>query len=191
VAGPGPSALTVTLAVATLLLSLAWTVWFARHVSITDRRLVEYRVLLARLARRFPRLALAEVARRRVILLEDVASARRSGVVLVLRTRSGGTHEVDCHDQVAAVHLLNAVDEYMRRSPHLRPIRRPPALQVSVSVNASEETARCPYCHDAVPEDEAASCSRCKAVHHEECMSIHGGCAAFGCIGERRARARG
>lgn len=190
VAAAGPSPLSVTAAVVTLLACAAWTAWTARHVSITDRRIVEYRVALARLARRFPRLARAEVERRRVINLEEVAGARRSGVVIHLRTRTGATHELDCHDEVAAVHLLNAIDDFLRKSPHLRPIRRPIEPKVNISISASDESSRCPYCHDAVPAEEAAGCERCGAVHHAECMAVHGGCAAFGCIGEKRARVR-
>lgn len=190
VAQLGPSLLSLGLAAAVLVASWVPALWSARHLAITDRRIVEYRVFLARLARRWPRLAPLEARRRRVLPLEALASARRSGSCLVLRMRDGTTHEVPCHTEEEAARLLAVVDDFLRRAPWLRPTRRLPPVKVAVAATASAETGRCPYCHDAVSEDEAAACERCGAVHHEECLGIHGGCAAFSCQAARRARVR-
>ncbi|MBX3472402.1 MAG: hypothetical protein KF878_36585 [Planctomycetes bacterium] len=183
---------TVPVALAVVLTTWAAALWNARHLAITDRRIIEYRVFLARLARRFPRFAPLEAHRRRVFPLQDLASARRSGAALVLRLRTGATHTVPCHTEEEAARLLTVVDDFLRRAPWLRPARRVPEATISVSVSASAEAepGRCPYCHDAVPPEEAAPCGRCGAVHHEECLGIHGGCAAFTCLGERRVRTR-
>lgn len=191
VAELGATPLSLSAAVLVLAVSWAAALWNARHLAITDRRIVEYRVFLARLARRWPRFAPLEASRRRVFSLEELASARRSGVNLVLRLRDGSSHEVPCHTEDEAARLLAVVDEFLRRAPWLRPTRRAPPVKVEVHAAASAaEPGRCPYCHDVVAEDEAQACARCGAVHHEECLGIHGGCAAFSCQGERRARVR-
>ncbi|MCO5166809.1 MAG: hypothetical protein M9894_10645 [Planctomycetes bacterium] len=184
---------TALLALAVVVAAWSAALWNARHLAITDRRIIEYRVFLARLARRFPRFAPLEAHRRRVFPLQDLASVRRSGAALILRLRTGATHTVPCHTEDEAARLLAVVDDFLRRAPWLRPARRTiePTLSVSVSASADAEPGRCPYCHDAVPPEEAAPCDRCGAVHHEECLGIHGGCAAFSCLGERRARVRG
>lgn len=192
VAELGLSLVSIGLAAVVLAISWAAALWSARHLAITDRRIVEYRVFLARLARRWPRFAPLEAQRRRVFPLEGLASARRSGASLVLRLRDGSTHDVPCHTEEEAARLLAVVDDFLRRAPWLRPARRAPPMKVSVAASASAvEPGRCPYCHDAVAEDEAVGCERCGAVHHEECLEIHGGCAAFSCQGTRRARVRG
>jgi hypothetical protein len=170
---------------------LALTVWRSRDLAVTDRRIVEYRVLLAALARRVPRLRRAEARRRRSVLLDDVAEARRSGGALIVRLRDGSSVQLDCVDEELAGALLLLVDAHLRRAPRLRPTRRLAPPEVHVHAEARGD-GRCPYCHDAVPEDEAAPCPRCQAVHHAECLQIHGGCAAFGCAAApRRGRVRG
>lgn len=185
----GLTVATVPVALLIVVVSWAAALWSARHLAITDRRIVEYRVFLARLARRWPRFAPLEASRRRVFSLQDLASARRSGANLVLRLRDGSSHEVPCHTEEEAARLLTVVDEFLRRAPWLRPARRPPPMKVSVAASSSAvEPGRCPYCHDAVAADEAAACERCGAVHHEECLGIHGGCAAFTCQGQKRGR---
>lgn len=187
----GPTLASVLVALLVLVVSWTTALWRARHLLITDRRIIEYRVVLARLARRWPRFAPLEARRRRVFSLQDLASARRSGSRLVLRLRDGASHEVACHDEQEAAGLLTVVDDFLRRAPWLRPTRRPPPMTVAVTASASAgEPGRCPYCHDGVPDDEAARCARCGAVHHDECLQVHGGCAAFSCQGERRVRAR-
>ncbi len=192
VAELGPTLASIGLALVVVLVSWAFALWNARHLAITDRRIVEYRVFLARLARRWPRFAPLEAGRRRVFSLQDLASARRSGAALVLRLRDGSSHQVPCHTEEEAARLLTVVDDFLRRAPWLRPARRPPPMKVEVTAAASAaEPGRCPYCHDAVDEGEAAACARCGAVHHEECLGIHGGCAAFSCQGAKRARVRG
>jgi hypothetical protein len=44
---------------------------------------------------------------------------------------------------------------------------------------------RCAICHGAVGREEAVHCASCLALHHADCHSEHGRCAAHGC-GERR-----
>tara|TARA_R110002072_G_scaffold152036_2_gene301574 strand:+ start:1961 stop:3772 length:1812 start_codon:yes stop_codon:yes gene_type:complete len=40
---------------------------------------------------------------------------------------------------------------------------------------------RCVYCHDGLEVASAAYCASCLAIHHPECFSEHGTCAAPGC----------
>jgi hypothetical protein len=188
----GVSVPTVAFALSIVLLSFALSTWNARHLAITDRRIVEYRVLFARLARRWPRFAPHEAHSRRTFALQDLATVRRSGPNLVLRMRDGTQHEISCHQDEEAARLMAVVDDHLKRAPWMRPTRRPIAMKVTATVStAPVEPGRCPYCHDAVAEDEAATCERCGVVQHEECMGIHGGCAAFSCQGERKKRVRG
>jgi hypothetical protein len=179
----------VVVALLALIATALAIVWTSRHVTITDRRIAEYRVLLARLARRFPRLAPLEARRRVSIALPDVLSVRRSGTTILLALRDGRKHEMHCHDESEAARLLTTIDQQLKRAPWLRPKRALIAPKVSVT-STSDVGTRCPYCHDDVPDDEAAECERCGAVQHEECIEIHGGCAAFSCGGTAKRRER-
>lgn len=190
VGAAGVSVASVAFALAVVLLGMSLSAWNARHLAITDRRIVEYRVLFARLARRWPRFAPLEAHARRTFALQDLAAVRRSGPTLVLRMRDGAQHEIACHEDDEAARLLAVIDDHLKRAPWMRPIRRPPPVKVTATASTTAEPGRCPYCHDAVADEEAATCDRCGVVQHEECMGIHGGCAAFSCQGERRRRVR-
>ena len=191
VGAAGVSITSVLFAVSIVLLGFALGTWNARHLAITDRRIVEYRVLFARLARRWPRFAPLEAHSRRSFALQDLATVRRSGAALVLRLRDGTQHEIFCHQEEEAARLLAVVDDHLKRAPWMRPTRQPIGMKVSATLSTTPaDPGRCPYCHDAVADDEAAACERCGVVQHEECMGIHGGCAAFSCQGERRKRTR-
>lgn len=187
----GLSVASVAFALSLVLLGFAVSTWNARHLAITDRRIVEYRVLFARLARRWPRFAPREAHSRRTFSLQDLAAVRRSGASLVLKLRDGTSHEIFCHEDEEAARLLAVVDDHLKRAPWMRPTRRPIGMKVTATASAAPaEPGRCPYCHDAVADEEAATCDRCGVVQHEECMGIHGGCAAFSCQGERKKRVR-
>lgn len=48
------------------------------------------------------------------------------------------------------------------------------------------ERTRCPYCHDDLPRDRAATaCQDCEAAHHAECWAEHGRCGS--CAGAGQA----
>jgi len=49
---------------------------------------------------------------------------------------------------------------------------------------------RCPYCKDALGEDEPLTeCPACGARHHEACYADEGGCAVYGCKQKAGAKA--
>lgn len=41
--------------------------------------------------------------------------------------------------------------------------------------------SRCPYCHDALTEDDEARCLACSTPQHAECFREHGSCVTLGC----------
>lgn len=175
-------------AIAGGLLVVLAAVWTQRGVLVTDRRVVEFSVVAAWLARRLPAFAGLEKRRRRVLPLGGVLAARRAGNVVVLQV-AGGEHRIACHDDGVAAELVASIERQLLRSPRLRPVRRveEPVIRVAAAAGAP---GRCPYCHDDVPPDEAAGCAACGAGHHAECLEIHGGCAAFGCGAPARSRTR-
>lgn len=187
-AGHVAVALGAGLGVLLVLLAAAWT---QRAVLVTDRRVVEYCVLAAWLARRWPRFAGLETRRRRVVPLGSIGAARRDRSVAVLSI-GGAEHRIACHDEHLAAQLVASIERELLRTPRLRPVRRieEPVIKVAATSAAAAGPARCPYCHDDVPQEEAAACAGCGAGHHAECLEIHGGCAAFGCGAPTRARAR-
>lgn len=166
-----------------------------RQQLLTDRSLIEYSPVLAALARRFPRLARAEARRRRVVRLSDVLEAQRAGARILLRPRYGRVIDFRCPNEQEAANLLRSLEGLLRaRGPHFRRAGEagpPTPLAVRVTpAGGREEVAsggRCPYCHDEVPGEEAEACARCGAVHHGECLDVHGGCAAYACQGQPRA----
>jgi hypothetical protein len=187
--GVSPSALLLAPFVA---LAVALTaLWTYRRVHVTDRRVVEFRPALAALARRVPVLARLEVGRRRVIALDDVVAAQPIGTTLVLRTEGNELHHLHVHDEGVAVAFGLQIDELVRR--RMLALGRARSISVRVDATAPREAAalRCPYCHDALGEDEpgGAVCDGCGARHHVECFEIHRGCSAGGC-GARTARSR-
>lgn len=184
----GLTPVSVLLGAALLALGGVAAVWSTEHIAVTDRRIIVYRVLLARAARRFPRLAPLEAHRRLSIPLAEIMSIRRSATTLVLRTRTG-ERELQCHGEEEAARLLSTIDGQLRKAPWLRPKRELPPPKVTVT-RAAPDAGRCPYCHDEVAPDEAATCEQCGVVQHEECTEVHGGCAAFGCAASPRRRER-
>lgn len=192
-AEPWLLAVSVLLVLGQLLAALA----FRQHL-LTDRSLIEYSPLLVGLARRFPRLARFEAHHRRVVPLTDVLEASRAGARLLLRPRIGPPIHFPCASEQDAADLLRSLEGLLRGRG--RPYARatgsesgPPTSSVQVTTLATRQPVaggRCPYCHDDVGPEEGAACERCGAVHHAECLDVHGGCAAFTCQGTARARVR-
>jgi hypothetical protein len=56
---------------------------------------------------------------------------------------------------------------------------------VSEAARVQIETShsRCPYCHDKAEAEDRVACASCLAVHHADCWSESGRCAA--CAGEQ------
>ncbi len=172
-------------------------VFITTEVLVTAERVIEYRPLLARLARRVPSWGPLERSWRRSVELEDVTSAYASGSQLVLRDRQGRLWRLLCHDARAASTLAHEVAEQQKRrfeahkldmKARIEARRRAAGLGVHVSGVASGPL-RCTYCHDDFAEDEEhIGCDRCGAPHHGECFEIHGGCAVMACAGRARRR---
>jgi hypothetical protein len=177
----------------------AIAVFSTTEVVLTARRAIEYRPLLARLARRFPRWGPIERGWRRSLELEDVTLAYASGSDLVLRDPRGHLWRLGCHDALAASRLANDVIEQQRRAVEAhkadmlaqrRARESKEALGVRVSGIAASGPARCIYCHGDIQDgDEVVQCERCATPHHDECYEVHGGCAVHACGGRRRVSA--
>lgn len=172
-------------------------VFITTEVLVTAERVIEYRPLLARLARRVPSWGPLERSWRRSVELDEVTAAYASGGQLVLRDRQGRLWRLMCHDAPAASALAHEVAELQKQrlDAHKRDMRarrearrRAEGLGVHVSSVASGP-ARCTYCHDDFAEgEERTGCDRCGAPHHGECFEIHGGCAVLACAGRARRR---
>lgn len=177
-----------------LLLPLLLLAAAHRRFLLTDRSLVSYYPWLAWLARRLPRLARFEARTRRGVRLGDVLRVRRLDTRLELLARTGQVWTFNCQGEETAASLLRGVEELVRaRGPQYRPGSTGRlALQDQIQVQQvaagepAEAGTRCPYCHAEVAREEAAACPRCEAVHHDECLDVHGGCASFACQGRAR-----
>jgi len=186
------------------LVHLTAIAYSARRVLVTTRRVVEFRPALAALARRVPRLARLERSRRRAIDLLDVVTVRASGIYAVVHTTDDERHMIATASETEAARLMLLIDRSAgeaRRAYEARREAERRAAAVANAVRVGSDTGAvardsgrtCPYCRDAVDADRDAACGACGAVHHEDCLAIHGGCAVMGCRragSPRRARER-
>lgn len=166
-----------------LIVLLLFIAGMSRRVVVTNHRVVEYRPILAWLARAFPFLRRPEWKRRRSLDLEDIASVESSGTSLILKDIAGMNHELSCNSMEEAKGFLFEIRELLAG---LRQVK----VRVSQRHKRVKAT-RCPYCRDDLAAGDATPCPECATPHHEECLAIHGECALLGCHGklpERRRR---
>lgn len=194
---------TVNVPMALLLLFLSllvvlWTLLGTTEVLLTCSRVVQYRPLLARLARRFPAVRPVEAERRRTFELDAIQSAYASRDELVLQTATERVR-LQCHDAQTAFDMAFEIEAQVRRrtaetvariEARRRSERLQAQLRLATTVSASSTGAtRCVYCHgDLDPDEQVIECDRCGAAHHEDCLAVHGKCAVLACGGGAKVR---
>ncbi len=178
------------------LAAAAYAVFGTTEVLLTEERVIEYRPLLARLARRYPGLRSLERSWRRSIDLHDVTQSYSSGPDLVLRDGQRRLWRLGCHSKAAASELAQEIVEVLKRQfeahkaemlARRQARRRSEVMTVRVADAATSGPVRCVYCHDDVREDdELTRCPRCDTAHHSDCYEVHGRCAVPFCEGRAR-----
>lgn len=164
-----------------------------RRLVVTERRVVEYRPLLAWLASLARFMRPFERRGRVVFELSDVANVSVTGSTVFLYDHQGGVHTLNC----ATVGEASDVAHDIRRLSEARAKELSAAIRSQVKLESGERIpaepgpdTRCPYCHDDLPAAEAVLCPECSAPHHDECLEIHGKCAILGCNGRLAKRRR-